>query len=437
MRGNGKGLGWPVVWAMGLTALGGCAEIDLSSDALGSFSAAALRDPIIVDDQHGEPTFTTTGDDWTTWGTLGHGYAGEDTEYHYLSSTVGGSDRRGTATWTPEMPVEGTYLVEAWYRLTGNRTRDANHYVYDGYGGQTHIALDQYGDGPSGWVSLGEHWCTAGIAGCYVVLDGTDDDESDEANAMQFTLIDTEPPPPPEDCDEFQGLGQHSMEFWATTANASGWSDATLAAGPNDGAEAYSENVDEGEFLSAGDWDVCDPLGEETLDAVEIEVLSRTQYDSGTYALILALDGGGDAFTTCSHTSSAWDTADITADRAEWTWIDVENVIASVTLHDHPGGARDSDAWVDAFRIRATYTTTEAPADDDDDTGADDDDAGDDDDIDADDDDVTDGEPGASDDDHGWDSGCGCRQGTRAGHAWLGLGLLGVLAAGRKLRACR
>jgi len=422
-----------------LIATVGCTDLDLAGGGFDTLVAPSTRDTILVDDQHGEPTFTTTGDDWTTWGTLGYGYAAEDTEYHYLSSTVGGSDRRGTATWTPDLPEEGTYRIEAWYRLTGNRTRDADHFVYDGYGGQTHIVLDQYGDGPSGWVSLGEHWCIAGTGGCYVVLDGTDDDESDEANAMQFTLVDTEPPPPPEDCDEFQGLGQHSMEFWATTATGSGWNDASLAAGANDGAEAHSENVDEGEFLAAGDWDVCDPLGEETFDIVEVEVLSRMQYDSGTYALILALDGGGDAYTTYSHTGSSWDSVDITADRSEWSWIDIENVIASVTLYDHPGGARDSDAWVDAFRIRVTYTTTDAPADDDDDDAAGDDDdaAGDDDDATGDDDDDTDGPPGAADDDEGWESGCGCDQDGRTRGGLLALAALGLLAAARRITACR
>ena len=415
----------------------GCTPMDVANGRLDSIAAGALRDAILVDDQHGAPTFTTTGDDWTTWGTLGHGYAGEDTEYHYLSSTVGGSDRRGTATWTPDIPEEGTYRIEAWYRLTGNRTRDADHFVYDGYGGQTHVVLDQYGDGPSGWVSLGDHWCTAGTGGCYVVLDGTDDDESDEANAMQFTLVDTEPPPPPEDCDEFQGLGQHDLEFFATTATGSGWNDTTLAAGPDDGAEAHSENVDEGEFLAAGDWEVCDPLGDETIDAVAVEVLSRMQYDSGTYALILALDGGGDAYDTYSHTCPAWTSVDITADRTGWTWIDVDNVIASVTLYDHPGGARDSDAWADAFRIRITYTTTDAPADDDDDDAAGDDDFMDDDDDAAGADDDTDGPPGATDDDGGWESGCGCHQdGRLQGKLW-GLWILGMLFAARRLTVCR
>ncbi len=362
----------------------------------------------IVDDQHGAPTFTITGDDWTTWGTLGYGYAPEDTDYHYLSSTVGGSDRRGTATWTPDLPQDGTYRIEAWYRLTGNRTQDADHFVYDGYGYETHIVLDQYGDGPSGWVPLGDYWCVAGSGGCTVVLDGTDDDESDEANAMQFTLIDGEPPPPPEECEEYLGLGQHSMEFWAGTISSSGWSSDTLALGAEDGTEAHSENVDDGEHLTAGGWEVCDPIGEETIDAVEVEVKSRMQYDSGQYQLILALDGGGDAYTTWSHTGASWDTADITSDRGTWTWSDVDHVNASVTLHDHPGGARDSDAWVDSYRLRVTYTTTSGP-DGDDDTVPPDDDTGDDDAGAADDDDDATIGPGPQvGDDDGWQSGCGC-----------------------------
>jgi len=417
-------------------AFGACVAPPTGGDPFTAHLGSALRDPIIVDDQHGAPTFTITGDDWTTWGTNGHGYSGEDTEYHYLSHTVGGSDRRGTATWTPDIPQEGTYRIEAWYRLTGNRTQDADHFVLDGYGNETHIVLDQYGDGPSGWVSLGEYWCTAGTGGCSVTLDGTDDDESDEANAMQFTLVDTEPPPPPEDCDEFLGLGQHTIEWYATSATASGWSDPSAATGPEDGVEAHSENVDEGESLDAGGWEVCDPIGEETLDSVEVEVLSRMQYDSGQYQLILAIDGGGDAYTTYSHVASAWDTVDITTDRDEWTWVDVEHVVASVTLYDHPGGARDSDAWADAFRIRITYTTTGGPGDDDagDDDAADDD-AGDDD-LGGDDD--TDGSPQAADDDGGWESGCGCRSGGDRGASacWV-LVVAAVGVAGWRRRGCR
>ncbi len=322
---------------------------------------------IIVDDQDGSPGFTTTGDDWTTWATNGYGYDGGDSEYHYLSHTLGGSDRRGTATWTPELPQVGTYVIEAWFRLTENRTRDADHVVTDGHGGTHNIVIDQYGEGPSGWVSLGEYWCRSGSGGCTVILDGTDDDQSDEANAMRFTLLEPgdsteEPEPEPgdevEDCDDFPGLGTHSQTAYASAVDGVDWVEMEQAIGGPDGKEASTPNVDAGEFLLASGWELCDPVGEETLDSVTLEALARTQYDSGPYELRLQLDGEDAAATVFSGTSLDWYGVDLTGDRSAWTWAAAKGTRGRITLHDQPGGNRDSDAWVDAWRLTVGFTTT-------------------------------------------------------------------------------
>ena len=63
--------------------------------------------------------------------------------------------------------------------------------------------------------------------------------------------------------------------------------------------------------------------------------------------------------------------------------------------------------------------------------------AGDDDDAPGDDDDDTDGPPGAADDDEGWESGCGCDQDGRTRGGLLALAALGLLAAARRITACR
>jgi MYXO-CTERM domain-containing protein len=321
---------------------------------------------VIVDDQDGSPGFTTTGDDWTTWGTNGYGFDGGDSEYHYLSHTVGGEDRRGTATWSPDLPQEGTYEIAAWYRLTENRSRDADHVVRDGTGATTKKTLDQYGDGASGWVTLGEHWCASGRGGCTVTLDGTDDDESDEANAMRFTWVDAggtdEPDPDPDDalddCGEFPGLGAHTQVAYASELDAVDWEDKNQAKGSPDGLEANTPNVDAGEHLTAWGWALCDPVGEETLDSVRVEVYARTQYDSGSYEVELRLDGDGTAATIFNGTNLAWHGVDVTGDLGSWTWADADATRGRVTLHDHPQGNRDSDAWVDAWRLTVAFTTT-------------------------------------------------------------------------------
>jgi len=320
-------------------------------------SSVAVAEEHIVDDQDGAPGFTTTGDDWTTWGTNGYGYDGGDSSYHYLSHTVGGDDRRGTATWQAELSQAGTWRIETWFRRTENRTTDADHGVTDGLGSLTILVIDQSGDGASGWVSLGEHWCDSGLGGCSVTLDGSDDDSSDEANAVRFTLVSADDSPPDTDpCDDEPEPGAHTVDFFAGSASGSDWESTGNATGEADGNEATSPNVDDGEILRASAFSVCDPAGDESIDRVVLAVRARTQYDSGTYALDLLLDAGGAASAVFTGTSSSWHELDITVDQA-WTWAALEGLGARVSLHDHPGGARDSDAWVDAFRLTVSYTT--------------------------------------------------------------------------------
>ena len=341
---------------------------------------------IVIDNSDGPPTFTLTGNDWTTWGMLGFGYDGADSDYHYLSHTVGGSDRVGTAAWTPDIPTAGDYQITTWFRRTENRTNDADHFIYDGNGAQTHVSLDQQGEGASGWIDLGTYWCSAGVGGCSVVLDGTDDNQSDEANAVKFEYVgggtgDDDDAPNP--CgDGAPEPGSWTQESFAGTALGSDWNNVLAATGAPDGVEAHTPNADAGEFLSAGGFSLCDPDGDEVIDTVELEVLARTQYASGQYQLNLQLHGGGAATTVFTGTMLQWHTVDVTSDLAGWTWTDANDLLATVELDSQPGGYRDSDAWIDAVRVRVTYTVPEAPEepgdDDDDSTEADDDDSTDD-----------------------------------------------------------
>lgn len=331
-------------------------------------SIALAETSVIVDDEDGEPGFTTTGDDWTTWSTLSYGFDARDTSFHYLSHTVGGSDRQGTATWTPELPCAGTYEIATWFRRTENRTRDADHIVYDGLGGATSISIDQYGDGASGWVSLGEYYCESGFGGCSVVLDGTDDDSSDEANAMQFTLIacDGDPDDSVEECAEVPEPGVHEVTLFAGRAwSSGGWDDVSLATGAADGLLAETENLDEGELLYGSGWDLCNPAGDETILSVEVGCRGETQYDSGTYDVLVELSAGGSSATQWHHTELSWDTVDVTGDSDDWSWFALNQLVAQVGLHSHPGGASDSNVLVDAFRLRVVYETPEPDAEED------------------------------------------------------------------------
>lgn len=316
---------------------------------------------VVIDDQDGEPWFLTTGDDWTTWGTLGHGIDDADTSYHYTSHTVGGSDRRGTATWTPELPVAGAYAVAVWFRRTENRTDDADHLLHSADGSEERVSLDQRGEGASGWVELGEVWCEAGFGSCWLTLDGDDDDQSDEANAARFVLVVAEEEgggdePEGSDSPCSSEPGSHTWAGAATAVAGTGWESEELATGAADGLEASSPNVDEGEALRARDFELCEASEGSTVDAVRLSVRARTQYASGTYALELRLGAGGEASTVFTGTDLDWHVLTLTGDGRTWTWEDLQDLEAVVELHDHPGGARDSDAWVDAFSLEVDYS---------------------------------------------------------------------------------
>lgn len=320
---------------------------------------------VIVDDQHGPPGFTTTGDDWATWATLGLGYDANDTSFHYLSSTVGGGDRRGTATWTPVLPCAGTYSVAVWFRMTGNRTVDADHFIYDGHGDSAHVVIDQNGERASGWMSLGDYYCNAGPGGCTVTLDGTDDDGSDAANAARFVLDECEGDPDDsvEVCGEAYEPGVYTLTRSATRAWTSGdWRSPGLAAGEADGQGAESPNLDAGEIIYGGGWGFCKPAERYRITSVELESRGKTQYDSGSYDVIVRLSGGGQAHTDWHHTGWAWDHVDLTGDKASWSWFDINHLDAKNELGSHPGGSRDSDVWVDAFKLSVSFEVIEEEA---------------------------------------------------------------------------
>ena len=141
---------------------------------------------------NGDPGYAETGDDWATWGNQGQSVG---SDYRYLSKTVGGADRRGTATWTPAITQAGMYKVEAVFRATVNRSSDANYLVHPTNGSPVETVVDQRDGAKSEsdahgpvYADLGTHWFEPGAG--KVVLDGTDDDQSDEADAVVFTLVD-------------------------------------------------------------------------------------------------------------------------------------------------------------------------------------------------------------------------------------------------------
>lgn len=118
----------------------------------------------------------------------------------YLSQWEGRMRREGIAFWRVLIPRTGWYKLEAGYKQSVNRTRDANYAVYintDLDDIQNFTAtpeytkiVDQYGDGVSTikWADLTVH-CLLENNISIIALDGRDDNYSDSADAGRWTYI--------------------------------------------------------------------------------------------------------------------------------------------------------------------------------------------------------------------------------------------------------
>ncbi|MEA3292151.1 MAG: hypothetical protein U9Q71_07625 [Pseudomonadota bacterium] len=135
----------------------------------------------------GSPGYAETGNAWRSW-PFSPAVGGS---YRYLSYYEEGRTRVGAASWSVTIPVDGRYEVLVSFRRTENRTRDADYHIVDGSGVRHDRQLDQHATPTRNdltWVSLGEYsWKTGQTAS--VVLDGTDDNQSDEADAARWVLV--------------------------------------------------------------------------------------------------------------------------------------------------------------------------------------------------------------------------------------------------------
>ncbi len=124
---------------------------------------------------------------WSSWSYPG-AYNGD---WRYLSGlydVAGGPvPRMGAASWSVQVPVAGLYEISAHFFNTENRTTDADYYIEDADGERYHVVLNQFAL-PTGWHLLGEYELSEGQLSS-VVLDGTDDNMSDEADAIRWKLI--------------------------------------------------------------------------------------------------------------------------------------------------------------------------------------------------------------------------------------------------------
>ena len=324
--------------------------------------AASFACPVglTVSVDNGQKGYSETGDSWATWGSSGQAIGAD---YRYLSKYAGAPGAKGKATWKPDVPVAGQYRVQATFRATENRTSDADYYVIGADGAKSHTVVDQRDGAQNGashgpvYADLGVHPFAPGQG--HVLLDGTDDSGSDEADAVVLELISCEGvvEPPPGQCTPGEGSGPGvAVGFAASVPAATGWETTSNATGAPDGSHAFNPNLESGEALVAKGFAVCAPEGSAAaITSVKVGVRTKVQYASGKYAVVLGFSSAGQS-ATFAHEALGWDEVDVTVTKAAWTFDDVAALTAKLSLHEHPGGAIDSDVWVDAFRVTVGYS---------------------------------------------------------------------------------
>jgi len=133
----------------------------------------------IVD--YGDDGYEETGTAWVSYPFS----PANNQEYRYLSHGGTNQPRKGKAIWSITIPDSGKYELTVSFRKTENRTKAADYYFTDGNGPNYHKTYSQNGDGTMAWVTIGTFYWKKGDTST-ITLDGTDSNDSDEADAMKW-----------------------------------------------------------------------------------------------------------------------------------------------------------------------------------------------------------------------------------------------------------
>ncbi|MEI6166096.1 MAG: DUF6531 domain-containing protein [bacterium] len=145
--------------------------------------------------------------------------------------------------------------------------------------------------------------------------------------------------------------------------NASSWSQGTQATGAPDAIGGYGNvahyygPIASLQPLVVGGWTFSPPAGPSTILQVDLASIGATAYDSDhpQYGVSLNLSAGGAASVGWGHRAYDFDYVNITADRASWTWADVNAVQARLELGAYTQNV-PMDVIVDTFHLGITYT---------------------------------------------------------------------------------
>lgn len=144
---------------------------------------------------------------------------------------------------------------------------------------------------------------------------------------------------------------------------SSSWSQGSKATGAPDAIGGFCNvahfygSIASLQPLVVGGWGFSEPAGPSTIIQIDLASIGATAYDADhpQYGLSLKLSAGGASAVNWGHKAYDFDYVNITADRAAWTWADVNAVQARLELATYIQNSA-MDVIADTFHLGVTYT---------------------------------------------------------------------------------
>lgn len=147
--------------------------------------------------------------------------------------------------------------------------------------------------------------------------------------------------------DDSDGTNLVVRHYASSTAGTGFWTNASCASGSTNGTWAVNTNmVASNNTLTASGWLFTVPEATNDIASVFMSVY-------GTASNSVKLSAGGTASLVWSSSVPQWVETEITSDRTNWTWADVNNL--NLTLTRPAGATNIASVQVDAFSVRVNY----------------------------------------------------------------------------------
>jgi YD repeat-containing protein len=138
--------------------------------------------------------------------------------------------------------------------------------------------------------------------------------------------------------------GHPAQSVWSPMTSS--WENIECAVGSTNGLMAHNAALGTNSFLQASGWSFSVPGMSN--DIVQVSLSVR-----GLSSNSVCLSAQGMMSTNWASTTAQWTTLNITGDRSRWTWADISNLTARISL---PRGSTNApEVWIDGLALQVRY----------------------------------------------------------------------------------